>query len=79
MLARLLGAVGGPLHKLGRVDDAVALYNQALEVDPLCEPLVRGLVQLLKNAGRSQEAAEVHQRHLKQVRAEGGPEPSPAS
>jgi LuxR family transcriptional regulator, maltose regulon positive regulatory protein len=79
LLQRLLSTVTGPLEKQGRIDDALALYRHALELDPLCEPLHRRVILILKNSGRVPEALEACQRCRALLKAEGGAEPSAAT
>ena len=79
LLQRLLNTAGTALDKQGRADDALALYRHALELDPLCEPLHRRVMLLLKNAGRTHEALEAYQRCLSLLKAEAGAEPAAAT
>jgi LuxR family transcriptional regulator, maltose regulon positive regulatory protein len=79
LLQRLLNTVGAALEKQGRPDDALALYHHALELDPLCEPLHRRVMQLLQGAGRTHEALEAYQRCLNVLKAEAGAAPAAAT
>jgi LuxR family maltose regulon positive regulatory protein len=79
LLQRLLNTAGTTLEKQGRADDALALYHHALELDPLCEPLHRRVMQLLQGAGRTHEALEAYQRCLNVFKAESGAVPSAAT
>ena len=60
-----LAELGGILRQLGRDREAIASYEQALQVDPVCPIATTGLVHLLIECGRPREAVN----HLMQVAA----------
>ena len=64
-------SLGGVLLRLGRVDEAVAAYEEALRRSPLDEGALSGHSDALLAAGRRTEAAEVLDR-LGQVQLEKG-------
>ena len=64
-------SLGGVLLRLGRVDEAVAAYEEALRRAPLDEGALGGHSDALLAAGRRTEAAEVLDR-LAQVQLEKG-------
>jgi LuxR family transcriptional regulator, maltose regulon positive regulatory protein len=79
LLQRLLATITAVLEKQGRVDEALALYRHALELDPMGEALHRRLMLLLRGAGRIHEATEAYQRCRTLMKAEGHAEPSTAT
>jgi LuxR family transcriptional regulator, maltose regulon positive regulatory protein len=78
-LMRLLAAVAAVFEKHNHIEEALNLYRQALESDPLNEGLYRRLMLALKNAGRPHEAGEIYQRCHAVLKAERQTEPSAAT
>jgi LuxR family maltose regulon positive regulatory protein len=79
LLHRLINTVVAVLEKHGRVEDALALYRHAIEIDPTSEVPHRRLMSLLKGAGRVHDGIEAYQRCRTLLRSERHAEPSAAT
>ncbi len=61
-LLRVLDSAGLQLERARRFSEAQALYEQAVDVEPLAEELYRRLMLCLSAQGRRAEAMEVYRR-----------------
>lgn len=61
-LLRVLDSAGQHLERAGRFPEAQALYEQAVDVEPLAEELYRRLMVCLSAQGQRAEAMEVYRR-----------------
>jgi LuxR family transcriptional regulator, maltose regulon positive regulatory protein len=77
-LLRLLTTSCQALEKNGGANDALDLYRQGVDCDPLAEALNRRLVLALHQAGRSADAADSYHRYRALLKAELKCEPSAA-
>lgn len=64
-------SIGGILVRMGRPEEAMAAYDRALELAPRDEAALRGLADVLANAGRRSDAADVLDRLAEALEAAG--------
>ena len=63
----------------GRLEDAVALYRGAIELEPLGEPLYQGLMRCMRKLGRESEGLAVYRQLQDVLRREIAASPSAQS
>lgn len=62
-LARRLSECGKNLHQAGRDEEAIAVYQRALEIDDLVEEFYLGLIRAYAALGRTSEALSTYDRY----------------
>src|SRR5690606_13928669 len=65
----------GGLEREGRLDEAIAVHNAVLAVDPFAEANVQALLRLLGAAGRRSEALTTYEAFRRILAEEFGAEP----
>lgn len=68
--------LAGGLTKLGRADEAIAVLNRRIAMDPACEPAHRHMMEILEQTGRRSDALRQYQFLADALSRELGAEPS---